>query len=444
MNENDQYDNTPLHLACELGYLETVRLLLSYEADIDNKNEDEQTPFHLAAKNGHVDVLQALLKRDQSAIFDKDEDDNTALHLAATAKMTYTVEVLLNQGASVHEKNDSNWTPLDCAAASGAYKCAVLLLDNGSPLDPLDRKKTTPLHLTAIHGHQRTTKLLLDHGANVDLENDEGKNALELAIAYGHKNVTETIIDSVHWRNALKTSNVVQNQNGKEVPDTPLRMLIRVFPDLAVKVFDKCVTKKKDNEKTTNNDNKNDSYLELDYQFLDDTYNFKKQDDGTKAYFEYIDSEERNVKEPYDPNGTTIMDNHPLMLMVKHKHKHLLKHPLCLALLRHKWKRFGRFIFYFQFILYSLFLASITAYVMLKLEIDRFPTETGSNPFLFDNRVEPEQIDKSTAEIVTRYAVIVLVLLGLFIELLEIIRVKQSKFTLILFNLLTYFSPRCN
>ena len=61
VNENDQYDNTPLHLACEMGFLDTVRELLKYGADIDNKNEDELTPFHLAAKNGDVEVVRSLL-----------------------------------------------------------------------------------------------------------------------------------------------------------------------------------------------------------------------------------------------------------------------------------------------------------------------------------------------------------------------------------------------
>ena len=423
VNENDQYDNTPLHLACEMGFLDTVRELLKYGADIDNKNEDEQTPFHLAAKNGHVEVVQSLLRRDQNAIFDKDEDDNTALHLAATAKMTYTLQALLEEGASVHEKNDNNWTPLDCAAASGAYKCAELLIANGSPLDPLDRKKTTPLHLSAIHGHQRVTQLLLNHGANVDLENDEGKNALELAIHHGNRNVTEAILESPHWKKALKTSNVVISQKGKEVLDTPMRMMIRVFPDIAEKVFDKCITKKKDNGKDKDKDKNQHDYLDLDYQFLDDTFNFEKTFDDKTVHFEYREDRERDMKRPYDSNGTTIMENHPLMLMVKHKHKHLLKHPLCIGLLRHKWKRFGRFVFYFQFLLYSLFLASITSYVLLKMEGRKFPGNESVS--LSDVEEAPEKLGSSTAEIVTRYSVIILCGLGLFIELLEILRVRK-------------------
>jgi len=187
VNENDQFDNTPVHLACQFGYLETVRKLIDYGADIDQINEDEQTPFLLAAKHGHDDLVHFFLQDDQSAIFDKDEYNNSALHLAATEKMMNTVDALLREGASVFEKNDYNETPLHCAAASGAYKCAKLLIENGSSLDPKDNKKRTPLHLTAIKGHAQVAQLLLDKGAKITYEDHDGKNALELAIHHGNK-----------------------------------------------------------------------------------------------------------------------------------------------------------------------------------------------------------------------------------------------------------------
>ena len=50
----NRFDNSPLHVACERGYLDIALTLMKAGADVDNKNEDERTPMHLAAKEGQV------------------------------------------------------------------------------------------------------------------------------------------------------------------------------------------------------------------------------------------------------------------------------------------------------------------------------------------------------------------------------------------------------
>lgn len=69
------------------------------------------------------------------------------------------------------------------------------------------------------------------------------------------------------------------------------------------------------------------------------------------------------------------MENHPLMVMVREKQKQLLRHPLCLGLLRKKWKRLGRFVFYTQLILYILFLLSLTIFILIRLTNKTFPDQ---------------------------------------------------------------------
>ena len=395
-----QYDSTPLHEACAEGHLESVRVLLDNGADIDNKNEDEQTPFHLAAEAGHIDVVELLLERDQNAIFDKDEDDNSALHLASNEQRSAMVELLLRQGASVQQRNNLGWTALDCAAAAGAYECADLLLKHNSPVDPMDMKKTTPLHLTAKYGHARITTLLLQHGANVSLEDVDGRNVLELAIQHRQKAVAEVVIKSKDWYRAMDPSHV---DKVDDFPDTPMRMLIRVFPDLAEVVFDKCTSRKK-------------GMLDLDCKFLDDSHCWR-QEVGENGREQYVRCPP-DVREPYHPEGEVVKKNHCLMLMAKNRQKRLLKHPLCLGLLRHKWKAFGRYVFYFTFVTYCLFLASITGYTLLQMDELSWP-KNGSVP------VGPDTvIDKSTPEKLV-FGLLVFFFAGLSIalEISQLIRV---------------------
>ena len=370
LHQNDQFDNTPLHIAARKGQVEVVQELLKddYDVDVDNKNEDERTPCHLAANYGHVEVLKLILEKDSFAIFDNDEDDNTPLHLAAKHSHAEAVDFLLCQGASVHKRNSKNWTALDCAAASGSYDCAVLLLNHDSPVDPQDRRGVTPLHLAAISGHEKVARLLLEHDAGLALENDDGMNALELAIHHHNKKVVEVILDNRNWRVAMKSINVANTDHEETIPNTPMRMLIRNYPDLAEKIFDMCI-------KTT------PTCVQMDFTFVEDTYSLTRtRARSGKVMFKHKELSPDTVQ-CYDDTGTLSMINHPLMIMVKEKQKQLLKHPLCLALLRRKWKMFGRYVFYTQLYVYIAFMAFLTAFIMHKLNNKTFPDEKNHSQF---------------------------------------------------------------
>ena len=48
VNPLDDYKNTPLHISCEDGNVEIVKLLLDKGADRSRQNKEEKTPFELA------------------------------------------------------------------------------------------------------------------------------------------------------------------------------------------------------------------------------------------------------------------------------------------------------------------------------------------------------------------------------------------------------------
>ena len=52
----------PLHLACDRGHNETVRLLLEMaEVDVNVRDGEGQTPLHYAVMCGHKDTCKLLL-----------------------------------------------------------------------------------------------------------------------------------------------------------------------------------------------------------------------------------------------------------------------------------------------------------------------------------------------------------------------------------------------
>ena len=69
--------------------------------DLDDKNEEEQTPLHLAAKRGRTNIVRLLVARDKTCVNDEDDCSNTALHLAAQKGHNKVCQLLLDLGADV-------------------------------------------------------------------------------------------------------------------------------------------------------------------------------------------------------------------------------------------------------------------------------------------------------------------------------------------------------
>lgn len=52
---------TPLHEACNLGYYDVAKVLISAGAEVNTQGLDDDTPLHDASSSGHKDVSLRLL-----------------------------------------------------------------------------------------------------------------------------------------------------------------------------------------------------------------------------------------------------------------------------------------------------------------------------------------------------------------------------------------------
>ena len=102
----------------------------------------------------------------------------------------------------------------------------------------MDKNKNTPLHLAACYGHDSVAKLLIENGASLAKTDLSGKNALALAISHGNRDIISVILESNDWKVALRNEYLTSGN----VRQTPVRQLIKRFPDLAKDVFDKCIS----------------------------------------------------------------------------------------------------------------------------------------------------------------------------------------------------------
>lgn len=116
---------------------------------------------------------------------------------------------------------------------------------------------------------------------------------------------------------------------------TPMKLLIEHFPESAELLMDRCI-------KRSEMIGSNDPNFSV-------TYDFHLLDPG-----------------PDDPAFVHGRRFFGPSTMVKHERKKLLLHPLTQVLLNQKWSTFGRFIYYFNFLSYLVFVGLYSVFIVIE------------------------------------------------------------------------------
>jgi len=145
---------TPLGLAAELGYFDTVKLLVQRKANV-NGSDPHETPLHLAAFEGQDEIVEYLLK----------------------------------EGARVDQKTlwEAVWNcnPYEDQRGKEHFEKTIKLLIDAGGLKGITEEQTADLYLAAIFsrnpkGNPVVVKMLIDAGLNLQSRTKEGKTIVEL------------------------------------------------------------------------------------------------------------------------------------------------------------------------------------------------------------------------------------------------------------------------
>ena len=59
----DDYGNSPLHYVAMYGHLSIAEILLMYEPDLSDRNNDGSTPLELSCRKGFFDISKLIINR---------------------------------------------------------------------------------------------------------------------------------------------------------------------------------------------------------------------------------------------------------------------------------------------------------------------------------------------------------------------------------------------
>ena len=191
---------TPLIIAAHNGHLNSVKILLSYKADIEARGTlkigDEVsegcTPLWGAAAADHLDVVKLLLEQNAD-VDSKTSTGSTPLRVAAHEGHLDIVRCLVESGADVNARNRRKATPIMATFEYGHLSIITYLVNKGAFVDLQDTDGITALHIAAEIGHLKTVSQLLTLGAS-QLPNNQGLTPLLYACHKGSIEIVEYLI----------------------------------------------------------------------------------------------------------------------------------------------------------------------------------------------------------------------------------------------------------
>ena len=131
-----------LHYASFNGDFESVKILLEFNANINNFSNNRKIPLHFACSKNHYEIC----------------------------------EFLCENGSDVNFKDENGCSPLHLSAKNGNTKCLEILLKFNANLYDCDFRGWNVLHYSAFHGHKKTVKFIVNYDSDYDILKN-GKNS---------------------------------------------------------------------------------------------------------------------------------------------------------------------------------------------------------------------------------------------------------------------------
>lgn len=183
----------PIHLAAQVGDLETLQLILQMNPTHLNATDvHNQTPLTWAAANGHLKIVEFLLEKDgidlhvATQCFTTNIDNEMAEAIAQEiAKDNNSMTIKANNGK----------TPLHWTIQNNNPAIAKLLIENGASVNAVTQLGRLPIHFAAQVGDLKTLKLLLvKNPQSLNAKDIYNQTPLLWAAAKGHQEVVEFLL----------------------------------------------------------------------------------------------------------------------------------------------------------------------------------------------------------------------------------------------------------
>lgn len=142
-----------LHIACEKGKLDCVKILLENNAKVNIRDKWGMTPIRYCLSTDYDEIADVLMRKDPDTADSQDKYGQSVLHAAAEEGSEKFMRLLLRMGADPNITTDFGVTPLMSLMSAKTVTNYIILMniliDAGADVLVQDlRDKRTALHVS--------------------------------------------------------------------------------------------------------------------------------------------------------------------------------------------------------------------------------------------------------------------------------------------------------
>ncbi|RNA19613.1 ankyrin repeat [Brachionus plicatilis] len=176
--------NTALSIACDVGWLDTVKVLISRGSDVNYENSKNKTPLILATEliYPYDFQLAKLLISNGALVNHQTRSGNTALLSASKFGNYELIELLIRANSNVNCKFSDGATALMRACYYNYPNIVELLIENNANVEAKNLRKESALYIASFRGYMEIVESLVSkHRADVNSEDIDGDTPLSVA-----------------------------------------------------------------------------------------------------------------------------------------------------------------------------------------------------------------------------------------------------------------------
>ncbi|KAL3120895.1 hypothetical protein niasHT_004526 [Heterodera trifolii] len=214
----DSYGKTALMVACSFQKCDIVRYLIGKRAKVDRTDAKGISPLHLECIDGHLEIVKLLVEVGKADIENRDSYGNAPLMIASKKRKFDIAYYLIEKGAKVDRANAKGISPLLSACIDGHLEIVKLLVEVGkADIEKADSViGWSPLMVASNIQKWDIFRYLIEKGANTDHTDNNGLSIIHYLVDNNNFDECKFLID--------KGVNVNQKTADNLLRSTPLHL----------------------------------------------------------------------------------------------------------------------------------------------------------------------------------------------------------------------------